>query len=182
MKNRLNKRLLVIIGVGLFLVGLISIWVAYFSEVRKQETLSEQLATVEQQTAEISIEDIVSQQQIEEDRIADLEDQIAVTQTLSSVPLVTSSLFQDILTTANNTDINISNINSNALSNETITGVNYRTMTIDFSVAGNADKLYEFVDSVSYYFEIGVLKTLSININEDGATANMRLTVYSFKS
>ena len=182
MKRNLNKRLLVIIGVGLFFIGLIAIWVAYFSEVREQEALSEDLSSVEARTAEISIEDIVSQQQIEEERITDLEDQIAAIQTLSSVPLVTSSLFQDILTTANDTDVNISNINSNALSNESITGVSYRTMTIDFSAAGSADKLYEFVDSVSHYFDIGVLKTLSVNIQDNMATANMRLTVYSFKS
>src|SRR4030042_3491841 len=120
MKKILNNRMLIIIGVGLFCVGLISIWVAYFSEVKKQEALAEKLSMAEEQTANISIEDILSKQQVEEERIADLEEQIAGTQTLISVPLVTSSIFQDILTTANNTDVDVTNINSNLLSNEAI--------------------------------------------------------------
>ncbi len=177
----LNKRMLIIIGIGLFSVGLIGIWVAYFSEVRKQDTLSEKLSLVEEQTANISIEDILSKQQVEEERIADLEEQIADVQMLISIPLVTSGVFHDILTTANNTDVDITNINSNPLSNEAITGVNYRTITVDFSVGGRADDLYEFIDSVSYYFTTGILKTLSMNMQEENATANMRLTIYSSK-
>ena len=41
MKNLLGKRLIIIIGAGLFCVGLISIWVAYLSEVSEQKDLSE---------------------------------------------------------------------------------------------------------------------------------------------
>lgn len=181
MKKILNKRMLIILGIGIFCVGLIGIWVAYFSEVRKQDELSEKLSTVEEQTANISIEDILSRQEVEEERITDLKEQIADTQKLVSIPLVTSSIFQDILTTANNTDIDISKINSNPLSNEAITGVNYRTITIDFSAGGRAIDLYEFIDTMSQYFTIGILKTLSVNVQGESATANMRLTIYSFK-
>ncbi|HEY96342.1 MAG TPA: hypothetical protein G4O15_15565 [Dehalococcoidia bacterium] len=182
MKRILNKRLLIIIGAGLFCVGLISIWVAYLSEVREQKALSEKLLLVEEQTADISIEETVNKQLVEKDRIADFEAQIAATQTRISIPLITSDLFKDILTTANNTDVHITSINSNPLSNEAITGINYRTMTIDFSIAGSANKLYEFVDSMSQYFTTGILKTLSINIQGGNAAATMRLTIYSFRS
>jgi hypothetical protein len=137
---------------------------------------------VEERTADISIEDILEKQEVEEERIADLEEQIADTQQLISFPLVTSSIFHDILTTANSTDIDITAINSNALSSESISGISYRTMTLNFSAGGNAVKLYEFIDSVSYYFEIGVLKTLSVSIQGDTATASMQLTIYSVKS
>ena len=182
MKRILNKRMLIILGVGIFCVGLIGIWIAYFSEIRKQDDLSEQLSVVEEKTANISIEDILNKQQAEEERIADLEEQIADAQQIISLPLVTSSVFHDILTTANSTDINITNINSNPLSNEAITGVNYRIITIDFSAGGRAVDLYEFIDSMSHYFTTGILKTLSVNIQEETASANMRLTIYSFKS
>ena len=112
MKRILNKRMLIIIGVGIFCVGLLGIWIAYFSEVSKQEDLSEKLSVVEEQTANISIGDIMSKQEAEKERIADLEEQIADTQQLVSLPLVTSSIFHDILTTANNTDVGISRISS----------------------------------------------------------------------
>ena len=178
----LSKSLLIIIGVGFFCVGLIGIGIEYFSEIRKEDDLSEQLTVVEEKTAAISIEDILSKQQVEEERIADLEEQIAETKQTITNPLVTSSIFLDILTTANNTDIGITNINSNPLSDEAITGINYQTMTIDFSAGGMAVDLYEFIGSISYYFETGILKTLSVSIKDENATANMRLTIYSVKS
>ena len=68
------------------------------------------------------------------------------------------------------------------MSNEAITGVNYRTITIDFSAGGRAVDLYEFIDSMSQYFMTGILKTLSVNIQDEAATASMRLTIYSVKS
>ena len=123
MKHILNKRLLIIIGAGLFCVGLISIWVAYLSEVKEQNVISDQLSNVELQTEDISIEDIIEKQQVEKGRIADFERQIAATQTQITLPLVTSDIFQDILTTANSTDVHINSISSNPLSNEAVTGV-----------------------------------------------------------
>ena len=102
----------------------------------------------------------MSKQQVEEERIADLEEQIADTQQVISLPLVTSSVVHDILTTANSTDIDITNINSNPLSNEAITGISYRTLTIDFSAGGRAIDLYEFIDSMGD-------KTLKVMIDLD---------------
>lgn len=182
MKKILNKRLLIIIGAGLFCVGLIGIWVSYLSEVREQKALSEKLSLVEEQTEDISIEDIIDKQLVEKDRIADFEDQIAVTQEQISIPLITSEIFQDILITANNTDVHIASINSNPLSSEAITGISYRAMTVDFSIAGSASKVYDFVDSMSQYFTTGILKTLSVSIQGESSVASMRLTVYSFRS
>jgi hypothetical protein len=179
MKKLLNKRLLIIIGAGLFCVGLISIWVSYLSEVKEQKALSEKLSLVEEQTADISIEDIIDKQQVEKDRIADFEEQIATTQSRISIPLITSDIFQDILITANNTDVHITSINSNPLSSEAITGINYRAMIVDFSIAGGANELYDFVDSMSQYFTTGILKTLSMNIQGNSSVATMRLTVYN---
>ena len=181
MKKILNNRLLIIIGAGLFCVGLVLIWVSYLSEVREQKALSEKLSLVEEQTADISIEDILDKQLVEKDRIANFEEQIAATQTRISIPLITSDLFQDILITANNTDVHITSINSNPLSNETITGMNYRAVTVDFSIAGSAVKLYDFIDSMSRYFTIGILKTLNVNIQGENSVATMRLTIYSVK-
>ena len=181
MKNLLGKRLIIIIGAGLFCVGLISIWVAYLSEVSEQKDLSEKLSMVEQQTAVVSIEDIVDKQQLEKNRIANLEAQINATQIRISTPLITSEIFQDILTTANKTGVHIKSINSNPLSNQAITGINYRTMTIDFSVASTADDLYEFIDSMSQYFTTGILRTLNANIQKENSSATMRLTIYSIK-
>ncbi len=181
MKNILSKRLLVIIGAGLFCVGLISIWVAYLSEVNEQKALSEKLSLVEEQTEGISIEDILDKQQVEKDRIANYEEQIAATQTRISIPLITSGIFQDILTTANDKDIHITSISSNPLSNEPITGINYRTMMIDFSIAGSAKNLYEFIDVMSQYFTTGILKTLNVNIQGENSAATMRMIIYSVK-
>jgi hypothetical protein len=181
MKNLLGKRLVIIIGAGLFCVGLISIWVAYLSEVNEQKDLSEKLSLVEEQTTGISIEDIVDMQQVEKDRIANLEAQIDATQIRISIPLITSDLFQDILATANKTGVHITSINSNPVSNQAIIGINYRTVTIDFAVAANANQLYEFIDSMSQYFTTGILQTLNANIQEDNSTATMRLTIYSIK-
>ena len=181
MKKILNKRLLIIIGAGLFCVGLIGIWTAYLSEVREQKALSEKLSLVEEQTADISIEDILDKQLVEKDRIANFEEQIAATQTRISIPLITSDIFQDILITANNTDVHITSINSNPLSNEAITGINYRAMTVDFSIAGSASKLYDFIDSMSQYFTTGILKTLNVNIQGENSVAALRMTIYSVK-
>jgi hypothetical protein len=181
MKNLLGKRLLIIIGAGLFCVGLISIWAAYLSEVNEQKDLSEKLSLVEQQTAVVSIEDILDKQQFEKVRIANLKAQIDATQVRISIPLITSGIFQDILTTANKTGVHISTIHSNPVSNQAITGIDYRTMTIDFSVAGSANKLYGFIDSMSQYFTTGILQTLNANIQKDNSTATMRLTIYSIK-
>ncbi|MBN2076206.1 MAG: hypothetical protein JW762_11710 [Dehalococcoidales bacterium] len=182
MKHILNKRLLIIIGAGLFCVGLISIWVAYLSEVKEQKAISDQLSLVEEQTEDISIEDILDKQQVEKERIADFEGQIAATQMQISMPLITSDIFQDILTTANSTDVHITSINSNQLSSEAITGINYRAMTVDFAIAGSANELYDFIDSMSQYFMTGILKTLSVNIQGESSVATMRFTVYSVKS
>ena len=182
MKHILNKRLLIIISAGLFCVGLISIWVAYLSEVKEQKAISDQLSLVEEQTEDISIEDILDKQQVEKERIADFEGQIAATQMRISVPLITSDIFQDILTTANSTDVHITSINSNPVSSEAITGINYRAMTVDFSIAGSANELYDFIDSMSQYFTTGILKTLSVNIQGESSVATMRFTVYSVKS
>lgn len=181
MKNLLSKRLMIIISAGLFCVGLISIWVAYLSEVNEQKDLSEKLSLVEQQTAVVSIEDILDKQQLEKVRIANLKAQIDATQVRISVPLITSDIFQDILITADNTGVHIKSINSNPVSNQAITGIDYRTMTVDFSVAGSANALYEFIDSMSQYFTTGILQTLNANIQKDNSTATMRLTIYSIK-
>jgi|GEM_PF-6992075 len=181
MKNILSKRLLVIIGAGLFCVGLISIWAAYLSEVKEQKALSEKLSLVEEQTEGIFIEDILDNQQVEKDRIANFEEQIAATQTRISIPLITSGIFQDILTIANDTDVHIASISSAQLSNEPITGINYRTMMIDFSIAGSAKNLYEFIDVISQYFTTGILKTLNVNIQGENSAATMRMIIYSVK-
>ncbi|UCC16154.1 MAG: hypothetical protein JSU58_07190 [Dehalococcoidales bacterium] len=181
MKRILNNRLLIIIGAGLFCIGMISIWVSYLSEVREQKALSEKLSLVEEQTAVISIEEILDKQEVEKDRIANFEEQIAAAQTRIFIPLITSDIFQDILVTANNTDVHITSINSNPLSNETITGINYRTMTVDFSIAGSATKIYDFIDAMSKYFTTGILKTLSVNIQGDNSVATLRLTIYGVK-
>ena len=181
MKNILNKRLLIIIGAGLFCIGMISIWVSYLSEVREQKALSEKLSLVEEQTADIDIEEILDKQLVEKDRIANFEKQIAASQTRISIPLIVSEIFNDIMTTANNTDVHITSINSNSLSSEAITGINYRSMTVDFSITGSANKLYEFIDSMSQYYTTGILKTLSVTIQGDNSVANLRLTIYSIK-
>lgn len=181
MRNILNKRLLIIVGAGLFCVGLISIWIAYLSEVREQEAISDKLSLVEEQTEGISIDDILDKQEVEKERIADFEEQIADTQMQISIPLITSNIFHDILTTANNTDVHITSINSNPLSNEALTGINYRAMTVDFSIAGSADNVYEFIDSMSQYFTTGILKTLNVTIQEENSVSTLRLTIYSIK-
>ena len=188
MKMIISKSLLLILGAGVFFVGLIGLGVAYLGQVQEQKQLSEQLASVEKQTAGISTENILYQQSADRDRIAQFENQVTAAQAQLTVPLVVSDILQELLAVAANTGVGITDIGSSALTSTAIAGVPYQAMSVDFVVAGSASNIYSFVDRVSQTFRTGVLKTLKVDIKEDtaggstaGSAANMRLTIYSYE-
>lgn len=187
MKMVFSKRLVLILCAGVFVIAIIGLGAAYLSQVQEQKQLSEKLVSAEKQTAGISTEAILYQQLEEKDRIVEFERKLTVAREKLSVPLVVSDIFQEFLTVAAYTGVRITDINSAALTSVMIAGVPYRTMSIEFLVAGSASNIYSFVDVVSRTFDTGVLKTLKVDIKEDiaGSTsasaANMQLTIYSYE-
>ena len=130
-KIPLSKNALLLLGAGIFAICLTLLASSYLTQVDEHNELSDELATVEGQTAAIATQEALLQQSITEadGQIAQLNSQIIAAQAQLTMPLLVSGVFEELLAVANDngvviTDgVDITDIRSAIGGVETIAGV-----------------------------------------------------------
>ena len=184
----ISRRLLIILGVGIFAIALSGLGYLYLGEMQEKKDLEAELRSVKNQIAIIVLDNTASQQEYDalEAEITQTGAQIAVIQTQISASLLTSEIFDNMLTVASDTDVGIAIISETDIISSTIAGVSYHARTLNFEVAGSALNIYNFVDRVSTVQDLdtSILGSLAMSALSDpdaDTTATMQLTVYSYK-
>ncbi|OGO01050.1 MAG: hypothetical protein A2Y59_04720 [Chloroflexi bacterium RBG_13_52_14] len=182
---KIGKRLLFILGAGVFVIALAGLCYLLINEVQEKEDLETELKSVQNQISVIALQNTASQNEYDalEAEIPQTEAQIAVIKTQLSTSLLTSEIFQNMLTVASATNVDIIIISESDIIKRTLAGVPYHTRTLNFEVAGSALNINYFVDEVSEDLNTSILSSVAMTTSSDPAadtTATMQLTVYSY--
>jgi hypothetical protein len=183
----ISRTLLLLVGVGIFVIALAGLLYLYLGEVSEKNDLEEDLAAVENQIAIIQV-DIASSQQKQDELEAGIAQDKAQTAVIINEQLTTSLLsseiFQNMLTVAGDTNVHLTVIGETAITNGTLGGVSYKLRTISFTVDGSASNIYDFIDELSQDLDTSILNSMGMDTesNPNAPTqATMKLTTYSYK-
>ena len=182
---KLNKKIWVIIAVGIIVIALAGLGIARFQQIDEQKQLEEQLAQIQTLLKGIQLEQLSSQQAELEEQLNQITSQFEESRDIlsqSSGSIAVSSILFDI---AEAQGLEVTEVSSPGLTSENFSGTTYSVITLGATTEGEVSNLVEFVTELNNHLVTGVVRSIKIIIPEsdDGnkASVNIQLVVYFYR-
>ena len=159
---KLSKKAWIVLAIGIFIIAFASLNMAYSQQGQEQIRINQELSLAQLRLARFSPEELSSQQQKLENRLAHTEWKLEVAkaslrQLIESIE-VTDTLFE----VAETSGVEIIEINSPGLTSEELEGVAYSILALTAKVEGNVPNLINFILELNRKFPTGVLESVEI--------------------
>ena len=180
---KLGKKSWLFIGLGLFLIAFVGLWLAYSQQADMKSQLKEELAQAKARLSSIQIEQLTDEQgELEQQLEASMRQSESARETLSQP--MNSIIISDILfSTAEANSVNITTISSSGASRVDLNGVPCRALSLTVNIEGEVADLIDFITELNGDFAITNVKTVSMEIPYPAgarkSTANIQIGVYT---
>jgi len=185
---KLGKTSWLILAIGIFVVALASLGIAYGGQIKGQDQLNQELSQTQLILAKYSPEELSFQQRELENQLAQLESEnidikARLSQSIESIK-VADALFK----VAEANDVEITEANLESPTNIGMEGITFRALPIMLTVEGEVPDLILFAFGLNQEFPSGVVKSLKISIPEvtegeetEKPSANIQLFIYTYE-
>lgn len=189
---KLSRKAWIILLAGIFIVGLVSINMAYSEQDEEQSRLNQELSVAQARLAQYapeqdSAQELASQQEELESQLVLIETQLksvkaGLTPSIQSIE-VTDTLFK----VAESCGVEITEIGSPGLNDEALEGLNCSMLMLTVKAEGSVLKLVNFILGLSDEFPTGVVEAVDINVPEvteeetENPSANLELHIHTYE-
>ncbi len=182
---KISKRLLLIIGIGVFAAALIFLNMQRSQAVDEQSQLSAQLNLDKTRLAGLNVEQLSSQQAELEEHLSQATSQFEAVKSILSQPVGSVNVTSVLFDVAKACSVGVTEMTSPGPATESLEGVTCSVITLSATIEGDVPNLVNFVTTLNSHFTTGAIKSITITIPEtgssDNATANIQLAVYSYQ-
>jgi len=182
---KLSKKSWLFIGIGIFLIALVGLWMVYSQQSGAKNQLKEEFAQAKSRLSSIQLEQYANQQEELEQQLDETIAQSEAARETLSEPM-NSIIITDILfSTAENNSVNITNINSPGMTNEELKGVPCLALPLTASIEGEVSNLVAFITQLNDDLVNAVVKSVSMNIPYPAGVSkpsiNIQMVIYTYK-
>ena len=175
---KLSKTSWLILSAGVFTVVLAGLGVTRSGQMKEQDKLSEELTVStsrleksQSMPLEIQFGDLQEKLKESDAQLAEAKDRLR--QTVLSVD-VADNFFQ----IANYCDVVVVNLNTTAISNNTLNDVNFSTISLSATITGELSEIIDFIISLNKGYTTGFVKSAQISVDDTSSeTSDTRATV-----
>ncbi len=188
---KLSKKTGLVIAIGVFVIALGGLFMAYSGQVDEQKQLNEQLVSIQANLMRGQVEKLSSQQAELEQQLSQAQSQFAAVNATLSQPVGSVAAATILFEVAKTYGLVVTEVTSPGPATESLEGVTYSVISLTAKVEGDVPNLVSFVTKLNNHFTTGVVKLITITIPEaasgDNASAsvntsaNLQLTVYTYK-
>jgi hypothetical protein len=182
---KISKRLLLIIGIGVFAILLFTLYRGYSQAADEQSQLSNQLTLAKSRLAGLNLEQLSSQQAEREEQLSQATSELEAVKVMLSQPVGSVNVTSVLFDLAKACDVEVIEVTSPGPTTENLEGVTCSVIPLTARVEGEVSNLVSFVTRLNSHFTTGVVKSVTINVLEstssDNASANIQLAVYSYQ-
>lgn len=176
---KLSKKVWVIVGIGILVIVLVSLYVFYFQQVGEREQLSGRLAAAQEEEGKL------------DDERDELEKQLAQAESsldanLAQFPESVESIEygEDLFELADDCNLALTSLHQSKPTNKTVGTVTYSASSLTIVVSGGIDDILEFIEAIitGEDFQLPWSADLEgVIINIAGGTASITLDIYGYK-
>ncbi len=178
---KLNKRTILVLAVGLFLVGAFVLVTNLNSEMNKRDVLQKQLATLQKNLKAAQIEPLSTQKANLEQNMTQTVSHLSAITPILSQPVEKTEVMSVLFSTANATGVNITTLRISELSNADLVQVGAKSLSMYLTVEGDLQNITGVITNLNTIFTTGAVDQDTITSIGNGLTkqADMRLTLYT---
>ena len=180
---KLGKKSWLFIGLGLFLIAFVSLWLVYSQQAEAKSRLKEELALARTRLSEMQIDKLSDEQgELEQQLETSMKQSESARETLSQP--MNSLIISDILfSTAEANGVNITTISSSGANRVDLNGVPCQTLSLAVNIEGEVADLVDFITELNGDLTIATVKTVSLEIPYPAGvrkpTASIQMAVYT---
>ncbi len=182
---KLSKKSWLFIGIGIFLIALVGLWMVYSQQSGVKTQLKEEYDLATSRLNSIQVEQLADQQEKLEQQLDDTIAQSETARKTLSEPM-NSIIITDILfSTAESNSVNITEIKSSGVNNVVLKGVPCRVLPLTANIEGEVDNLVVFITQLNDNLATGVVRSISMNIpytaGGEKPSASIQMVVYTYE-
>ena len=182
---KLGKRSWLFIGIGLFIIVFVSLWMVYSQQNTVKKQLKEELNLAKTRLSSIQIEQLAGRQsELEQQLEKTIAESEAARETLSRP--MNSIIISDILfSTAEANSVNITEVSSSVASSVALEGVPCLALPITAKIEGEVNNLVAFITQLNNDLASGIVKSVNLDISqlEDNgkSAASIQMMIYKYE-
>jgi len=182
---KLSKKSWLFIGIGLFLIVFVSLWVVYSQQTSVKNQLKEELNLAKLRLSSIQVEQLADRQgELEQQLEETLAQSEAARETLSRP--MSSIIISDILfSTAEANSVNITEISSSAAGSVALEGVPCLALPLTAKIEGEVNNLVAFITQLNGDLPIATVKSVNLDIpypaGQGKPSASVQMVIYKYE-
>jgi len=182
---KISKRSWFTIGIGFFIISVVSLSFVYYQSTSERDRLQEDLILARSKLSSIDLLTPTNKQEALEQQLnqayKDYEsDKKKFVQSIEDIA-VGNVLYE----AARINDVNITQMSSSDIRSEEVKGAPCLVLSLNTSVIGNVDNLVAFIRQLNNELVNVLVKSVSMNISPSGndktATASIQIVVYAYE-
>ncbi len=182
---KLSKKSWLFIGIGIFLIALVSLWMVYSQQSGVKKQLREELALAASQLSSIQPEDLANQQAELEQQLDETISQSETARETLSEPM-NSIIITDILfNTAESNSVNITEVKSSGMVDEELKSVPCRALSLTANIEGEVSNLVGFITQLNDNLATGVVRSVDMGIpypaGDKKSSASIQMVIYTYE-
>ncbi len=162
---KISKRLLLIIGIGVFAVLLFTLYRGYSQTTDEQNQLSAQLTLAKSRLAGLNLEQLSSQQAELEEQLGQATSEVEVVKAMLPQPVGGTEPDEIFFNVAKANGLKVTEVTLTGPNKDTLGGVTCSTILLNAKVEGNLPNLVSFITKLKSLVVNGVVKSVEITMS-----------------
>jgi len=182
---KISKKTWLIIAIGIFVIALAALYMAYNQQVSEQNQLNEQLALAQSRLSGVNPEKLSSQQAELEEQLSQATSQFEAVKTILSQPAGSITVTDTLFDIARVHGVEVTEMTSSGLTDASLEGVPCLVISVAAKVEGDVPNLVSFVVKLNSFLTTGAVESITITIPEtdsgEKASADIQLVAYTYQ-
>lgn len=170
---KVSKRVWVLLSVGIFLVLLVTLGMAYRTQAREQGQLNKQITAAEEATTRISLAELEAKEAEFKAQLAVADAQTAAIKADLNQSTNGIAAADALLQIAAKARVNLTEVASAAAAVQKVETLNCAVLPLSVKVEGEIQNLMTFILSISQTFATGIIRSVDVNIPPTGDAAQL---------
>jgi type II secretory pathway pseudopilin PulG len=193
---KISRKVWLIIGIAIFVIALVSLVRIYSQQVREQEQLSVSLAAQQALLRGLTVSKNETEKQLAQAESLFNTSQVKFPKALESIEygedFFKIAYGQNLYAMADGCGVSLTSLTASQPTDKTAGTVTYSVASFAVQVEGDIDDILKFIDAIgtgidyklpwSFQLPWSVdVKSVSMEISEEGATATINMDIYGYK-
>jgi len=181
MKIKIDKKVLLIVGIAIFVIALVSLIRIYSQQVREQEQLSASLAA-----QQAFLRKLTTDKEDLENKLNAAESLLDTSKAKFPQALESIEYGEDFFKIAEDCKLELTELRPSQPTDKTAGTVTYSVSSFAVKVEGDVDDILDFIQAIRTGdgFKLpwsAEVKSVSMDISEEGVQATITLDIYGYK-